>query len=321
MVSRKKHTFRSERREVRLYRKHFIASGLVAVCVFVVGVGVWYGTRRPEVTLRTIAIEGGTTVSHEVVRDKVESILAGTYALLIPHRFAFMFPETQIANAINTIPRVHNAVVERTSRTELSVRFEEYMPYALWCDFIALDASTTPSCIFVDAQGFAYADAPPLLGETLLRFVVEGKKPEKGTSIYNANTLAHYRSFSDAIAQNHKHRLSAITETTDGDLILHLSGDVRVLITKDSAIETVFENIESIFQAEEFKEKPLEGFEYIDLRFGNRVYIKPRGAGEEASSTPPEIVPVVIEEPQEAASSTTVPDTVPDGTVSTGTRG
>lgn len=281
MVLGKKTTFRSRRREVRLYRKHLFVSGSIAFCVFLLGVGIWYGARRPEVTVNAIAVEGGVTVSHDIVRSKVESVLAGTYALLIPRHFSYALPERQIASAVNSIPRVHNASVVRTSRNELAVSFDEYMPYALWCDSLTEDASATPACIFVDENGYAYADAPPLFGETLVRFVTEEKKPEIGEHVFDSETIAHYRAFADAIATYHESRLRAITETKDNDLILRLSDNVDLLITKDADIQNVFENIESVLQADGFKGKPLSTFEYIDLRFGNKIYVKEHGADEE----------------------------------------
>lgn len=282
---KKKNTFRSRRKEIRLYRKHFLVSGSVACGVLLLGVLVWYGARRPEVTVTAISVSGGDTVSHDVIQNKVESVLSGTYAFLIPRRFSFLLPKQEIANAIDAIPRVHNASVVRTSRNTLAVSFDEYVPYALWCDSVKETATSTSSCIFVDEQGYAYADAPALFGETLVRFVIEGRKPEKGAHVYDAKTLTHYQSFSDAIASHHQHRLRAITETVDGDLTLNLSGDVNLLIAKDANIQTIFENIESILQSDTFKGKPFESFEYIDLRFGNKVYVKERGAGEEGGAT------------------------------------
>ncbi len=246
--------------------------------VLLLGVGIWYGSRLPEVTIASVVVSGGETVSHEVVQKKAEMALSGSYALLIPRRFSYLVPYQDIITAINSVPRVHGASVIRSSRNELSISFEEYVPYALWCDRVLVGSSTPAHCLFVDENGFAYSEAPPLLGETLVRFVVEGKKPEVGVHVYDTEVLSRYRRFSDAISENHQNRLRAITETKDGDLILHLSGEVNILMTTSADIESIFQDIESVFLAKEFKGKALESFEYIDLRFGNKVYVRERGA-------------------------------------------
>lgn len=272
-------------------KRRIIASGFSAFLILVLASLVWYGTRRPEVTITDLSVTGGTTVSHDAVRAKADSVLSGTYALLVPRRFSFMYPHEELVLALNSIPRVHDAEVERTSRNELSITFEEYVPYALWCDTFVYSSSTPASCLFVDDRGYAYADAPPLLGETLVRFVVEGKEPEVGIFVHEPVSLERLKDLAQAIFENHAHRLRGITETKDGDLTLHLSGDVDVLMRKDADVDAVFSTIESLLSAPEFKEIPLEGFEYIDLRFGNKVYVKQRGVGETeglATSTEPQ---------------------------------
>ncbi len=292
----KKQGFRSRRKEVRQYRTHVLVSALGACIVLLLGVGIWYGARRPEVTITSVTVSGGTTVPHELVEEKVEPVLSGAYALLVPRRFTYLLPYADIIEAVNSIPRVHGASVVRSSNTEIAVTFQEYVPHALWCD--SAEASTTPMCMFVDDQGFAYAEAPTLLGETLLRFVIEGRQPEKGTSVYDVDTLRKYTAFSDAITEHHNHRLRAITETKDGDLLLHLSGGVNVFITKDESIQDAFEKIESLFEAEEFAGRSMEEFEYIDLRFGNKIYVREWGAGDEVATAtlPVEGDPAVVED-------------------------
>ena len=272
----KRNAFRRTKREARQNKRRMLVSGAVACVVLVVAVGIWYGARRPAVTIHAVTVSGGTTVPHEVIEKKVESTLSGSYALLIPRRFSYGFPRDEIVEAINSIPRVHGASVVRASRNELAVTFEEYEPYALWCDSVPT-GSTTPSCVFVDETGFAYAPAPSLNGESMMRFVVEGRMPESGVNVYDAETVRRYRMLSDAIAERHSHRLRLITETKDGDLILHLNNSTNILMAKDSDIEDVFAHIESVFQTEEFKDVALENLEYIDVRFGNKVYVKERG--------------------------------------------
>lgn len=281
----KRNAFRSKKAEVKEHKRRMLASGLSALLILLVGVLVWYGARRPEVTIRTIAVAGGTTVSHDAVRAKVESALAGTYVLLIPKRFSYLYPEQEVRAAVNEVPRAHNATVSRLSRTELAVTFDEYMPYALWCDTFSKDASVAASCLFVDANGYAYASAPPLVGETLVRFVVEGRTPETGAYVHEPAYMAELAQLAQALYENHAHRIGGITATKDGDLTLHLSGGVDLMMTKETDINDAFAIIESVLAAPEFEDMPLEDFDYIDLRFGNTVYVKERGVEVQSAKT------------------------------------
>lgn len=253
-------------------RRRVLASGSVALLVLLLGCTVWYGTRREEVTIARIDVSGGETVSHEAVRTKVESALSGTYALLIPHRFTYLFPRSAIAEAVNAIPRVHGAAVVRSSRTALSVTYDEYIPAALWC--AARDLGEMRDCVFVDQHGYAFDEAPRLMGETLVRFVVEGRPPVQYGVLYDAQTLGRYLSFADALVATRDARVVTVTETADGDLMLQTNNRAQILIRKDADMQDVLEIIDSIFINETFAKRSLRDYLYIDLRFGNKVFLK-----------------------------------------------
>lgn len=275
----RKQAFRSRRAAVKQQRTRIIASGISAALLVLIGTGIWYGTRLPAVTIDTIEVSGGSTVPPTLVAEKVEAQLEGTFLLLVPRRFSFLYPKEDIERAVEAIPRVRTATVVPTTRNHLSVTFEEYVPYALWCDVIA---SSTSSCLFVDPEGYAYAKAPPLQGETLVRLVAAERTPALGVYVYGEEVLAQYRLLSDAIYREHAHRVRAITETNERDITLHLSGDVDLLITKDTSVQSIFETIESLFASPEWAGRSLDSFEYIDARFGNKVYVKRKGVGDES---------------------------------------
>lgn len=283
MAFRRKQAFRSGRRKTRTDVRRALVSGVFAFSLLVVSLSIAYLTRLPKVTITTVSVSGGTTVAPESVRAKVDSTLQGTYALLIPRRFSYLYPKDEIIAAVNAIPRVHSASVVRASRQELQVTFKEYLPYALWCDSFERTAAGAPSCLFVDAAGYAYAEAPALSGETLLRFVVEDRAPKIGEHVHDPQDLEHLAALADAIRERHGERLLGITATKDHDLTLHLSGGTSILMTTETEADEAFTVIESLLAAPEFGGLKLEDFEYIDLRFGDKVYVKKRGADTEGA--------------------------------------
>ncbi len=274
-----KSTIRSRRREVRQNRKRLIASSLGALAVLLLAGGVFYGARREAVTISHITVAGGATVPHDLIEERVETVLSGTYALFIPRRFSFLFPREEIIEALNSIPRVHNANVVRSSRDTLNVSFEEYVPNALWC----ADASST-QCYFIDVQGLAYAEAPALQGETLVRFIREEKAPVRGEYVYDTEKLLSLRQLSQVVRDTYALRVRSITETKDHDLVMRLTDGVSLLMPYDTQSDDVVEKIASILSAKEFEGLALRDFEYIDVRFGNKVYVRKLGALEEIAA-------------------------------------
>ncbi len=244
---------------------------VLAVCGAIV-YGIYKGTRHPSVTITNVVIRGGETVDHAAVRTHVRDILRGSYFFVIPHTFAYLYPEEQIETAVSRIPRVRNVEAERTTRTEIEIRFTEYPPFGLWCS--APDASSTTPCLFVDHTGYAFAEAPMLTGAAFTRFITEDRPPEMGASIAAEGRLRAFAEFKEALNRQYGLRIGDVTITVHDDIIYHLVGSGDIIVSSSTSVQNAFDALNSVFDSEEFKHLASSTFQYIDLRFGNRVYIK-----------------------------------------------
>lgn len=238
---------------------------LVILCVY----GVWYVARLPSLTISDITIEGGETVSHETVRKQVEKTLTGSYLLLVPRRFAFTYPKEELITGVNGLARVHSARVWRTSLTSIHVTFEEYTPYALWC----VSAEESAPCHFIDENGYAFSPAPPLRGGAFVRHVVDGSEPRTGVEAISPDLLRSLGSFGAAVERERGFRISSIRYDASGDIKLFIAGGGMVLIARSMNIEETYQNFQSILGSEEFAHIAPGNFNYIDLRFGNKVFV------------------------------------------------
>lgn len=274
MLPKRKTPFRSRRSKKRQHRRHIIKSTVVAILVVIFFVSVWYGARRPEFTITSISVEGGETVPYDLIEKKANDMLVGAYVLLIPKRFTYLYPHDRIVKAVESIPRVKKARVIRITKNELNISFEEHMPDALWCDSVSTSSSTPSRCLFVDEFGYAFSLAPNLRGGALVRYITEISEPTIDEFVLPQSTLLIFKRFAEALAERHSMRIHAITLTKDNDLIFNLNTGADILINKDSDIQAVFDNLESILSSEEFGSLAPGDFDYIDLRFGNKIYVK-----------------------------------------------
>lgn len=231
--------------------------------------GVWYVTRLPVFTISDISIEGGETVSHEDLRDVVEQELSGSYLLLIPYRFAYFYPEERIHEALSSVARVHNVSMERVSNTKLAITFDEYVPYALLCE----SGFESAQCYFLDDTGYAFSPAPPLRGGAFVRHVVEEQEARSGLQALDAEFLGALDGFIKALDSELGFRVLTVMHKTSGDVRLHLSEGGRLFVAKDSSMQEAFENLQSILTSREFDHLEPGNFNYIDLRFGNKIFV------------------------------------------------
>jgi hypothetical protein len=231
------------------------------------GIGVWHGTRLPSLTLAVVTVAGGETVPHELVRERVEAVLAGEYARFIPKRFAWLYPEVAIYDAIKTLPRVNDVSVERISGTELAVAFDEHLPSALWCE-----SPENSACLFLDKRGYAFAAAPRLSGGIFIRYHSAARPLELGTEPFAAEDFASTQTLTALLAaEGFFVRSVEIDAARDAYFSLWGGGELRASLLQ--APDRTFENFGLVRGTQEFSDLRPGTFRYIDLRFGNKVYI------------------------------------------------
>lgn len=255
--------------EVPSMRRQITYGVLLITAVVLVSTLVWYLTRREAVTIRDVEVVGGDTIPYAEIFSIVEREFAGNYLLLVPHRFTYLYPHDRIVASVLAAPRVRTAAVERTSRTALRVTFEEYVPYALWC----LDESEDAACAFMDAEGYAFTDAPPLRGGAFPRHVIEGVEKIEERQILDRDSLAESKKFTELLESTLNFRVHEVVHTKAGDERYELGGGGAILITKGSGAEESFEKLQSIIASKEFDHLEPGNFNYIDLRFGNKVFV------------------------------------------------
>lgn len=229
--------------------------------------GAWYGSRVEALTLTQISISGGETIDHATVQELVEAELAGTYLGLIPRRFAWTYPQQDILTTLLTIERLHSPAVTRADGRTLEVRFAEYEPFALWCTDLASEA-----CWFLDRSGYAFADAPPLSGGSFLRFVRLDEVPSTTKRVASPARFSRAVELTEELATI-GWSISHVELDQVGDAFLHVVGGSELKATlTEPPVDTV-DNFTAILGSEEFSHLAPGNFQYVDLRFGNKVFV------------------------------------------------
>ncbi len=245
-----------------------IIVGLMIIAFFgMLIVSVWYGTRIDAFTIKKVTITGGETIDHSEIEQVIKSKLEGSYLKVIPRAFAFTYPHEEIVAAVEAVPRVKDVTIIRKSGSELYVEFSEYVPQALWCDEVAIE-----QCYFLDDEGYAFSKAPGLVGGSFLRVTAIGRKPQEQSSPFGTDEYARVLELKNKFADA-KWFVKRADIDTAGDAFLTLvdGGEFKVSL-KQPADETV-SNLITVLGSEQFDHIKPGNFEYIDLRFGSKVFV------------------------------------------------
>lgn len=251
-----------------LFFKRLLGGVVVGGLVTLVIMGIWYGSRLPSLTVTKIEVRGGETVPQEKVTTLAEQELEGEYLRLIPKRFVWLYPEENIKNKILAVERVDDVRVTRISGTEIAIDFTEYVPVALWCKSLSEN-----ECLFLDKKGFAFAPAPNLRGSSMVRYYRSGVVPTEKTSYVEAKYFANLQETSTLIGQEIGWLVMTVEIDQVNDVYLGLKGGGELRFTLNDPAPTVLANLQAVLSSKEFKIMKPSEFQYVDLRFGNKVFV------------------------------------------------
>ena len=241
----------------------FFVLSLVSLLV----VGIWYGSRVESLTISKVEVNGGETIGYQRVIDEVLVGLEGYYIGLVPKRFAWFYPQDSIVSRVESIERVHNVTVDRVNGQTLQVNFSEFLPKALWCESV-----TSDKCLFLDSEGYAFAEAPRLSGGSLVRFVTLGQDTQIGVGLTDFETFESLFELIHLLTER-AWFVSHIELDLVGDVFLVLSGGGELKVSSEEDPEKMVNNLMTVIASPEFSHLKPGNFQYIDLRFGNKVFV------------------------------------------------
>jgi len=259
------------RPETKQLLKNLIAGAVVVFFLLGSLWGAWHVSRLPTLTIDRVLVQGGETLPLTQLQIEVETILEGSYWQFIPRRFVWLYPRAEIIAELSRVPRVKDVQVARDD-TALLVTLSEHKPVALWCDAVG----DTTTCVFLNDEGRGFAVAPDLSGGAFVRYVRTGRSAEVDTTYAEAADFEQLQNFVELLGQ-----FGWVVHTVEldqaRDAFVHLIGGGELKITLMQSLEDTLSNLVSVLTADEYEDFSPVDFAYIDLRFGDKVFVSELG--------------------------------------------
>lgn len=272
----RKSSLRVRRRKLRALAV-FILALLFAVTV---GVLSWV-SYLPQFSISTISVNGTKEIPEQLVRTYIESRLYdGSYTLFSRNNI-FLYPRVTIEKSIvSYFPRISTANISRNSllAQAITVTVAERQPFALWC-------SIGEVCYLMDADGFIFAPASTSTAGALMVFrgdvspqaeLSPGKVANAADSPIGQTFLSGR--FGSVIELFKRLRLAGYAPTgatvlNEKDFSISFSDGFALHISFGSDASTLVRNLQLALSADPLLGK-VDKLDYIDMRFGDRVYYK-----------------------------------------------
>ncbi len=261
------------RRFIKLGFVLFLLLGLFALVV--------YGSHRKEVRITRAYLFGGVLLTEEEVEKKTLSFLSGSYFWLFPKNNTFLFPKSKLQDYLReNFKRIDTINIKKKGLTAISIEIKERKPYAVWCKGIAEKTEEEiEECFFMDQNSTIFAPAPNFSGDAYFKYygVVSGENPIGKE--YIASTTK-FIDISDFVANVKSLSLKPlyIIDKGSNDFSMVLNGGGQIYFdTKESLYKTA-QNLSALLKTEALMnlDKNNLPVEYIDLRFGNKLFYKLR---------------------------------------------
>jgi hypothetical protein len=264
-------------------RKRLIALGIFLLLVLLLALGASYAAHMPQLRIAAIEIGGEKEMPEQLVADRVREILSDDSWRFIPRDSILFYNKEAIQRAVVAdFPRLRFASVGRESwfSNTLVVTIDERSPLARWCPSATL-GTEVQACFVLDETGFIYAEDSATAVRPSSEYVFSGGIPEDGVPIgrvFSPGHLPGLLALLERLADAGFAAQGASIEN-EQDFLVPLDRGFSIKASFGSDVGGLVRNLELVLNSETLQGRQ-DDLEYVDLRFGNRVYYKLKGEAE-----------------------------------------
>jgi cell division septal protein FtsQ len=218
-----------------------------------------------------VGLEG---VDKRAVDISAKMPLIGTYLWFWPRDCYFYLSTSGVEESLlKNIPRLLSVDISRSGLKTIKISLVERKPAGLWC------ANTdSQKCYFLDEQGLVFDRAPSLSGQLFVKYL--GLLQSDADPLNQRYlTKESFSALNDLMSWVLASGISVtyVSVDVDGFYRLHLPGGGEIFVNEKQDVDRTFRNLQSLLKEKGLLSKTVSfdtNLDYVDLRFGEKVYIK-----------------------------------------------
>ena len=226
------------------------------------------------VRIKNISVSGNSTLESGEIISAASGFLRGKYFGIYPRDNILIFPKEEIsAGLAEKFGRIKKVVVEGDFPDSLLINITERKPTALFCGAQPEADSREEDfvCFFIDEDGIVFERAPDFSDNVYVKFYAES---EDGVSEKIPEKISGFKKmmkFTEAARRGGVDIMKVVMEK-EGLRKFYISEGWYIMLKENDDFQTALENLELALE-EKIKDSR-KYLEYIDLRFGNKLFYK-----------------------------------------------
>ncbi len=268
-------------------RIRIFAYGVVAsIVVLLLSLGAIYVLKLEMLQIRDVQVEtNGALDTKEVAAWLWDELHTSMFGLVARTNTLLLHTGALEERLKEQFPRIQNVYVHRIGFTTLQARIVEREPAALWCGDVVppiayMDSATRMlraeeswgTCFLVDEGGFIYARSPIYTGSLFPRYYGSLETAEPlGQQLLVQKKFVRWQQFFE-ILEDYSFEPVALLFVDDRDVEFYLGNGLRVLAGREDDTHQIVRRLSASLEAEAIDLQ--RNIEYVDLRFGAKVFIR-----------------------------------------------
>lgn len=261
-----------KKRKKKKYLRNFILFVFVVV-IFIVALSTIFSLKYFLIT--DIFISGNVSVNTDDLKNFVFQNIDGKYFKLFSQSNFLLYPKGKIEkNILENWKQIEKVKLLMSGFNSLNIIIIERKPFALWCQkFTEMNAN---DCYLMNNEGYIFLKSPEYSGNVFVRYFGERTDGEiMGSSYLNFERFKKIVSFVLSLEKLKINSNDVIFQKPDYEIIL--SDKSRIILSENNDMEKTFQNLDSFLKDNSLNvsiKNFLMSVDYIDLRFGNKIYHK-----------------------------------------------
>jgi cell division septal protein FtsQ len=246
-----------------------ILSGLVfCICL------AWLFSLQ-SLAVKKVIVIGNTNITSGEIQNITNTILDGKYLGIFSKRNVFIYPKDYITRTLSqTYPRIEDIVLDTESLEILNIKVKERTPSSVWCAAVL--------CYLVDGQGYIFAESTSSTTSHMHAVLYGGDQfvgPEPiGKHIFTENLYKDILKMIDEL-EKEKLTIKEVHVFSRDEIVFSVANGGKIIFSDRKPFTVSLENLKtslksSVFVGQKSGSSSSSRFEYIDVRFGNKVFYK-----------------------------------------------
>jgi len=253
----------AKRRKARKYVGIFLAIFIPAIIL----TGIIFLLRANFMQIKDWQISGAEAISQDNIKNTAAAFASGDNFFVIPKSNIFLFSKDKLAALLlSKFGRIESVKVNKEFfGGEVNLEVTERKADFVWC-------STESECFFMTKGGFIFEKIPdsPPANFVVFRGILEGDPIFKNFA--SAEKMQNYSKLIDTFSNSGFKITSINIESSDKAVAKSDIGDI-IFSPDEKDLSTTAQNVILLINEIKGKNHSTQ-FNYIDARFGNKVYYK-----------------------------------------------